>query len=624
MYCESSERRIQFKAELEKEKQQNIDNQNKRIARKQYLFSQIAQIEANPVDFKNEFHSNNIEAPAPRKRDKRLSVSSLSSEQEAEKLQTEGMTRIDEHPSSSSSSSLPSIDTALNAPMVMTFLLRRCQEDPTVLKGLEFIFQHIEKNGEGCQLFYRHGLVTLLCRISEFHNKHKTILLFVLKCFVQLLDCNLTRDFVIDDGKETLVDLLFNILYLNMTSHDHVLEGSRALMQCTRYAHCRTRFVSKNVIPYLFIIANENGMKHYPSFLNSLLRICHWMCLDRSLASYLLEQKVIVYCLKFMKLHSRECLVLIPIIALFRKIILLIPSTLETLIDHQITSLLVHSLEVITNNDEIYLETLKLLQLVSMTSKGWEQISAISGGWQKICQGTQLGNSLVHDLPGHFHNPGWTLGETKYLPELERMKLSAYANLKNSLELQPKMAWTSASLRQYMGLSMSGQTLTVNTEYHDVYFQLLKTLDILPLEAEDRSSWYQRLRIFEKENDVKLEEMCNTVQEMKKREAIQKKLQEQHNAVIRGLTVVEEKVERREERATLQAMQSIEGEYDEIGDFTGGRAGGGAGGVGNRGDVGAPPPLFTVKDVYVAGKKIDGKFLAENDIDMNEAFFSLF
>jgi hypothetical protein len=31
---------------------------------------------------------------------------------------------------------------------------------------------------------------------------------------------------------------------------------------------------------------------------------------------------------------------------------------------------------------------------------------------------------------------------------------------------------------------------------------------------------------------------------------------------------------------------------------------------------------MTVKDVYVQGQKIDGKFLAENDIDLNEALYS--
>eukprot|EP00599_Poterioochromonas_sp_BG-1_P016076 CAMPEP_0173163426 /NCGR_PEP_ID=MMETSP1105-20130129/19917_1 /TAXON_ID=2985 /ORGANISM="Ochromonas sp., Strain BG-1" /LENGTH=211 /DNA_ID=CAMNT_0014083487 /DNA_START=42 /DNA_END=677 /DNA_ORIENTATION=+ len=210
-----------------------------------------------------------------------------------------------------------------------------------------------------------------------------------------------------------------------------------------------------------------------------------------------------------------------------------------------------------------------------MTSKGWQQISSIKGAWQRICQGTEKGDSLVHDLAGDFQNPGWVLSETPYLPLLERLKLSAYENQKTSLELKPKAAWTSASLRQYMGLSMTGQSLAINTEFQELFFQLLTTLDMLPKEEEQREHWFIRVRNFEKENEVKLEEMVHTVQEMRRRDAIQKKLASQR----------------------LQVGGSGPGDSD----FTG----------------------MTVKEIFVAGKKIDGKFLAENDIDLEEAFYAM-
>lgn len=55
--------------------------------------------------------------------------------------------------------------------------------------------------------------------------------------------------------------------------------------------------------------------------------------------------------------------------------------------------------------------------------QGWKQITETRGGWQSLCQGTTLGDALVHELPGHFNNPGWCIGDTPYLPMTEKQKL---------------------------------------------------------------------------------------------------------------------------------------------------------------------------------------------------------
>lgn len=561
-------------------------------------------IESNPVSFENFDHNNNIELPPPKVKEAVLTEEELLEQEQAilasdpmevalskskpRKESNESVIK-DPPPQSPSSSALvpvtvaesaaidlPPISESLNAPMMMQFLLRRFHEDPTVLKGLEFVLHHLDR-GEGCQLFMRHGLVNLLYRAAEFHHRNTKILLLVLQSFRQLLDCNLTRDEIIieQDCQQTIVRLIFNIVYLNMTSMDHIEAGVRALMQCTRYSLCRDHVVEQQVIPYLLILARKFLRHQPPYFLNSLLKIFHWMCTDVDRAKFLLDLKVLRYCYKIVKAHPRHRLVLIPAIALFRKIILLIPATLEWMLENNIAAMIISSLEVVYDNEEIQLEALKLLQIISMTSKGWQQISSIKGAWQRICQGTEKGDSLVHDLAGDFQNPGWVLSETPYLPLLERLKLSAYENQKTSLELKPKAAWTSASLRQYMGLSMTGQSLAINTEFQELFFQLLTTLDMLPKEEEQREHWFIRVRNFEKENEVKLEEMVHTVQEMRRRDAIQKKLAAQR----------------------LQVGGSGPGDSD----FTG----------------------MTVKEIFVAGKKIDGKFLAENDIDLEEAFFAM-
>jgi hypothetical protein len=58
------------------------------------------------------------------------------------------------------------------------------------------------------------------------------------------------------------------------------------------------------------------------------------------------------------------------------------------------------------NNVVVCHAGLKLLQIISRTSEGWKQISAVNAGWQSIVAGTTQGDALVHNLPGAFNNPG--------------------------------------------------------------------------------------------------------------------------------------------------------------------------------------------------------------------------
>lgn len=264
---------------------------------------------------------------------------------------------------------------------------------------------------------------------------------------------------------------------------------------------------------------------------------------------------------------------------------------------------------------------LKLLQIISRTSEGWKQISAVHAGWQSIVAGTIQGDALVHDLPGEFNNPGttltmvvsrsaveknisfvlpfflakqlmflftyhlltpvvcvyfyahtpvlhtgWAIGDTPYLPLLARQKLAAAKLAQSGIQAEPRAAWTPSSLREYMGLSMAGQTLAINTEHHNIYYELLCTLDMLPKVGEEREHWFQRVHAYEVENEVKIEDMVGTVQEMRRREAVHKK------AALKGIAL---------------------GENDEI--------------------------LGTVKDVFVNGQRITGDILQSNDVDVDEA-----
>ena len=105
-----------------------------------------------------------------------------------------------------------------------------------------------------------------------------------------------------------------------------------------------------------------------------------------------------------------------------------------------------------------------MVQTLSRTTEGWQQISACKGAWQSLCQGTALGDALVHDLPGELNNPGWSIGETPHLPDLERKKLVAAKAAQSRTRARPKAAWTHLSLREFMGLAIKGQSLAINNE----------------------------------------------------------------------------------------------------------------------------------------------------------------
>jgi hypothetical protein len=349
-----------------------------------------------------------------------------------------------------------------------------------------------------------------------------------------------------------------------MTSIDHFDQACRCFMQITRSEFCRIVIFKFQIIEYLLLFVKK--FMSYPRVLRSLLRVCNWACTNVERLTILYRKKVLTFALSCMKRHVRLPEVTAPAIVLLRRAVVLLPEALEEILKLNIPSTMVEAMKMLNGDNDVQLEALKLLKTISMTSEGWKQLESVRGGWQSITTGTLMGDALVHDLPGAFQNPGWTIGETPYLPMIERMKLDAAEEAKNSLQIAPKAAWTTHALREYMGLSMSGQTLAINTEYHELFFELLKTLDLLPFPGEDKEDWFIRTRGFEKENDVSLEDMVATVQEMRRREAIQKKMASQNLASTGGM--------------------------DEV--------------------------FGSIKEIYVKGQQITTEYLEQNDQDLTE------
>ena len=110
-------------------------------------------------------------------------------------------------------------------------------------------------------------------------------------------------------------------------------------------------------------------------------------------------------------------------------------------------------------------------------------------------------------------------------------------------------------------------------EYNEAHFELLRTLDLLPKNpGEDRGVWFNRIAAYEKENELKIEDMVRAVLDMKKKD------------------------HKRLEREAL-IKQGLLDEEDET-----------AGNLGGE----------KVKPVYVNGQRITMQAMAENDAAANE------
>eukprot|EP01039_Chlorochromonas_danica_P009348 gene9348-10320_t len=461
-------------------------------------------------------------------------------------------------------------------------------------EGLQFVNHHLQ-TAAGCRMLARHGLVDLLMRLFPHYPNQMTILLFILQALRQLADCNLTRDEVflpgsisstesqatgggggggggdgssggLSEGGIAVVKTVFTVGHRFM-HHTGLLDPvCRILMHSARYSHCLEWLYRKQILSYL-ILFSKRHMKQV-SIMRSIITLLSWVADTIEHIRVLYKLKSVQLACKLLTSYSRDIKIVGPSLLLLHRLGDQLPEALETILKLDITSKVISALRLVPNDDELSLLGLKLLQLISRTSEGFNQLNKVNNGWQAICQGTELGDELVHRLPGSFQNPGWAIGDTHYLTEADRQKLAVKANLSNSLQVAPAKDWTVNSLRAYMGLAMDGKKLAINREYHELFFELIVTLDMLPRVGEEKEAWFRRLREFEFENGLQIDEMILTVQEMRKRD----------------------------QQNRLFAKQSIQSTA-----------------------LGGEEYLGSVKPVFVRGQQVTTKTLEEADMDLDEA-----
>ena len=405
---------------------------------------------------------------------------------------------------------------SFNAPMLISWLMKHETDEPTVLSGLKFIYNHCE-TGEGCAVLMRHSVIGCIIKIHETYFKtHPPIQLQCLNVLNRLLDCNLTRDEIISTAK--VVRAAFNMAHYYMNSKEHVNAALRCIAQCSRSEICRKDILNRNILPYIkkFVVKYHKTA----SIVRSSLKLYNWTANNDVRLRDACNLGIVPIVVKCLDEHKTNADVLAPGILFLTRSAKCHPPALEIMLKMKALPIIINALRALYSNETLQLEALLMIQTLSRTTEGWQQINDTRGGWQSICQGTSLGDALIHELPGPLNNPGWCIGETPHLPLIDRMKQEAAKVSQSRTQVAPNGAWTEHSLREYMGISMKEQKLAINIEYHQCYFELLSSLDLLPKPNEEREYFFIRLSDYEKESNIKLDEMVQTIIDMRRNDRL--------------------------------------------------------------------------------------------------------
>ncbi len=424
-----------------------------------------------------------------------------------------------------------STESSFNAPMLCSWLYKNVTEEPTVISGMQFLQHHLN-GGEGCQLMLKHGIVDSLEKIHKHFREHSFLQLQVVIALRKLLDCNYTRDLLIQRDTRVL-RLSFAIAHIHMKSREHVDEAIRCVCQCARSEHCRRDIMVRRVFAYV-----NNICKRFvrdPSILRFSLKFFNWTATNNDRLREISDAGVTATVITVMKRHQENGSVLGPGMLFLTRAAGSHPPAMASILKMKATPVIIRALMALYSDEILQVEGLKMVQTIAKTSEGWKQITETRGGWQSLTQGTNIGNQLVHDLPGALHNRGWAIGDTPHMPFLDRNKIKAtetfLAKTKGTIS---KASWTSHALRDFMGIAMKDVKLKVNTERHDTYFELLETLELLPEPGELREYWYMRLKEYERSNHIELEEMVTTMLELHKKEERKEKEREAAKATTSG------------------------------------------------------------------------------------------
>eukprot|EP01036_Dinobryon_divergens_P038056 gene38056-49896_t len=143
-----------------------------------------------------------------------------------------------------------SVITLCNAPMLVSWIYKHMDDDFTVRSGLALMMENVA-TGQGCKNLMQFDCVRCVLRALNTYKKHMEIQLLGISLLRRLLDCNLTRDVLIEDV--AVVRVLFSVCHRFMDSQEHVEQGVAGILQCARSERCREEIMRLRVVDYTIL-----------------------------------------------------------------------------------------------------------------------------------------------------------------------------------------------------------------------------------------------------------------------------------------------------------------------------------------------------------------------------------
>lgn len=403
-------------------------------------------------------------------------------------------------------------ESRFNAPMLVSWVYKHMDQELTITQGLEHFRKQLE-TGEGCEVMFKNNVVKCVMAAADQWRERSDLVLMCANIIRKLLDCNFTRPSMIEDI--TLLRQCFQFGHVFMDSVAHVEESCQCVMQFSRNEAARQDIMARKLPVYM-----TNMCKRYsraPGVIRPVLKCFNWVATTKARMRTLCSWGAVLTTVKCMQRHNSNGRILAPGMLFLTRAHSTYEGAEEIILKNGGVKVVIDAIKALYANEELQIEGLRMLQMLSRTEEGWKQIDSTRGGWQSICQGTTQGNALIHDLPGTLNNPGWAIGDTPHLPAIERIKQDQMKKKAARARQAEAAEWTVDTLKAFMGLSTKELTLAINNEIHATYFSLLTTLGLLPHPGEEREYWFMRLKAWEKENNSDLDEMTDTLLKLQKK-----------------------------------------------------------------------------------------------------------
>jgi len=118
-------------------------------------------------------------------------------------------------------------ESRFNAPMLISWVFKHLHEELTTTQGLNYIRKQVE-TGEGCELMLKNGAVDCVMAAAEAWRSRADLVLICANVVRRLLDCNFTRDKLLNDI--ALLRKSFGFGHTFMDSVAHVEEAAARVL----------------------------------------------------------------------------------------------------------------------------------------------------------------------------------------------------------------------------------------------------------------------------------------------------------------------------------------------------------------------------------------------------------